>query len=121
MELICLDEQPLSVVEDTGFRRLLTCLDPWYDPPGRKYLTDVCLPQLYQTVYTYIDTLLKDNAYFSFTSNIWSADACPMSLLSLTAHFIDSDFVRHNIVLHCQDVRGSHSAEAFVNAFNGMF
>lgn len=44
-----------------------------------------------------------------------------MSLLSLTAHFIDSNFERHNIVLHCQDFTGSHSAEALVNAFSGMF
>ncbi|XP_073700781.1 zinc finger BED domain-containing protein 4-like [Garra rufa] len=121
MEFICLDEQPLSVVEDKGFRRLLSCLDPRYDPPGRKYLTDVCLPTLYQTVNTNIDRLLKDSVYISFTSDIWSADACPMSLLSLTAHFIDSNFERHNIVLHCQDFTGSHSAEKLVNAFSGMF
>ncbi|GAA6072183.1 zinc finger BED domain-containing protein 4, partial [Tachysurus ichikawai] len=99
MEFICLDEEPLSVVEDKGFRRLLSCLDPRYDPPGRKYVTDVCLPTLYQTVNTNIDRLQKDSVYISFTSDIWNADACPMSLLSLTAHFIDSNFERHNLVL----------------------
>ncbi|KAK0138931.1 Zinc finger BED domain-containing protein 4 [Merluccius polli] len=119
MEFVC--QQPLSVVENKGFRRLVTCLDPKYDPPGRKYLTDVCLPALYQTVNTHIDKLLKDSVHMSFTSDIWSADACPMSLLSLTGHFIDSDFQRHNIVLHCQDFTGTHTAEALVNAFNGMF
>lgn len=36
MEFICLDEQPLSVVEDKGFRRLLSCLDPRYDPPRQE-------------------------------------------------------------------------------------
>ena len=74
LELICLDEQPLSVKEDTGFRRLLPCLDPRYDPSGRKYLTDVCLPALYQTVYTHIDKLMKDSVHISFTSDTWSAD-----------------------------------------------
>lgn len=98
---------------------LLSCLDPRYDPPGRKYLTDVCLPALYQTVYTHIDRLLKDSVHISFTSDIWSADACPMSLPSLTAHFIDSNVERHNIVLHCQAFTGS--AEALVNAFSSMF
>ncbi|XP_060794798.1 zinc finger BED domain-containing protein 4-like [Neoarius graeffei] len=44
-----------------------------------------------------------------------------MSLLSLTVHFIDSDFVRHNIVLHCQDFTGTHSAAALVESFSGMF
>src|SRR4029434_2492346 len=50
-----------------------------------------------------------------------ATDACPMYMLSLTAHFIDINFERHNIVLQCQDFTGSHSAEAWVNAFNGMF
>ena len=42
MEFIGLDEQPLSVVKDAGFRRLISFLEPRYAPPGRKYLTDVC-------------------------------------------------------------------------------
>ncbi|KAF3851859.1 hypothetical protein F7725_005214 [Dissostichus mawsoni] len=91
MEFIGLDQQPLSVVEDDGFRRLITTLDPRY------ILPDVCLPQLYQTVYTHIDSILKDNVTsVSFTSDIWSSSACPMSMLSLTAPFIDQDFKPHN-------------------------
>lgn len=121
MEFVCLGEQPLSVVEEQSFRRMITCLDPRYDAPSRRHLTDVCLPQLYQTVYAHIETLLKDNISISFTSDIWSADACPMSLLSLTAHFIDANFERHNIVLHCQEFTGSHSTEALVGAYRGMF
>ncbi|XP_060761342.1 zinc finger BED domain-containing protein 4-like [Neoarius graeffei] len=121
MEFVCLGEQPLSVVEEKSFRRMMTCLDPRYDAPSRRYLTDVCLPQLYQTVYAHIETLLKANVSISFTSDIWSADACPMSLLSLTAHFIDANFERHNIVLHCQEFTGSHSAEALVGAYRCMF
>jgi len=52
MEFIGLDQQPLSVVEDNGFRRLITTLDPRYILPGRKYFTDVCLPQLYILIYS---------------------------------------------------------------------
>lgn len=120
-EFICLGEQPMSLVEDKAFRSLITCLDPRYDAPGRKYLTDVCLPQLYQIVYNHIESLLKDNVSISFTSDIWSADSCPMSMLSLTAHCIDAKFERHNVVLHCQEFTGSHSAEALVKAYRGMF
>lgn len=122
MEFIGLDQQPLSVVEDEGFRRLVTFLDPRYVLPGRKYFTDVCLPQLYQTVYTHIDSILKDNVTsISFTSDIWSSSACPMSMLSLTAHFIDQNFEQHNVVLHCQEFTGSHTAEALAAAFSDMF
>lgn len=89
MEFICLDQQPLSAVEDAGFKRLVSCLDPRYTLPGRKYLTDVCLPELYRNVYTHIESLMKDNIRaVSFTSDIWSSSVCPVSMLSLTAQFI---------------------------------
>ncbi|KAF3850520.1 hypothetical protein F7725_012292, partial [Dissostichus mawsoni] len=97
MEFIGLDQQPLSVVEDDGFRRLITTLDPRYILPGRKYFTDVCLPH-YTKQCIHIDSILKDNVTsISFTSDIWSSSACPMSMLSLTAHFIDQDFKQHNV------------------------
>ena len=40
MEFICLDHQPLSVVEDIGFKRLDNCLGPQYTLPSPKYFTD---------------------------------------------------------------------------------
>lgn len=122
MEFICLDHHPLSIVEDEGFRRLMSYLDPRYTLPGCKYFTDVCLPQLYQTVYTYIDSLLKDNIKsISFTSDIWSSNVCPMSMLSLNAQFIDADFELHKVVLHSQDFSGSHTVEALAATFIYMF
>ncbi|XP_023805814.1 zinc finger BED domain-containing protein 4-like [Oryzias latipes] len=122
MEFICLDHQPLSVVEDEGFQRLMSYLDSRYTLPGRKYFTDVCLPQLYQTVFTYVDSLMKDNiTSIGFTSDIWSASVCPMSMLSLTAQFINQNFELQKVVLHSQEFSGSHTAEALVAAFSDMF
>ena len=122
MEFICLDQQPLSVVEDAGFKRLVSCLDPRYTLPGRKYLTDVCLLELYQNVYMHINSLMKDNIKaVNFTSDIWSLSVCPMSMLSLTAQFINKNFELTKVVLHSQEFPGSHTAEALVAAFTDMF
>ncbi|KAL7392215.1 hypothetical protein ABVT39_021301 [Epinephelus coioides] len=122
MEFICLDHQPLSIVEDEGFKRLMSYLDPRYILPGRKYFTDVCLPQLYQEVYTHIDNLMRDNIKsFSFTSDIWSSNVCPMSMLSLNAQFVDENFELHKVVLHSQDFSGSHTVEALAATFIDMF
>ena len=122
MEFICLDQQPLSVVEDAGFKRLVSCLDPRYTLPGRKYLTDVCLPELYRNVYTHIESLMKDNIRaVSFTSDIWSSSVCPVSMLSLTAQFINEHFELTKVVLHSQEFPGSHTAEALAAAFTDMF
>lgn len=121
MEFICLCHQPLSIVESAGFKRLLSYMDPRYSVPSRKYFSDICLPQLYQTVYSHIDTLLKDDvAAISFTSDIWTSSVCPMSMLSLTAQFIDHEFKLHQVILHCREFPGSHTGEAIATAFEDM-
>lgn len=123
MEFICLDHQPLSVVGDAGFKRLVYSLDPRYTLPGRKYFTDVCLPELYMTVYKHIDSLMKDDniVSISFTSDIWSSSVSPLSMLSLTAQFIDDNFELQRVVLHSQEFSGSHTAETIAGAFKAMF
>ena len=83
MEFICLDHQPQSVVEDVGFKRLVSSLDPPYKLPGRRYFTDVCLPELYMTIYRHIESLMEDDniTSISFTSDIWSSSVSPLSKL----------------------------------------
>ena len=40
LEFIVLDAQPMSVVEDEGFRCLLQCLEPRYSLPSCKYFSE---------------------------------------------------------------------------------
>lgn len=61
----------------------------------------------------------KANAV-SFTTDIWSSDHRPLSLLSLTAHWIDADFTLRRAVLHAREFRGSHTANAITNAVEEM-
>lgn len=121
MEFICLDHQPLSVVDDVGFKRLVNHLDPRYVHQGRKYFTDVCLPEIYNTVYEHIKTLMSNVTSVSFTSDIWSSSVSPMSVLSLTAQFINEDFQLKKVVLHSREFAGSHTAEAIAGAFRDMY
>ncbi|XP_065109329.1 zinc finger BED domain-containing protein 4-like [Paramisgurnus dabryanus] len=44
-EFIVLDDQPLSVVENVGFRRLMECLEPRYIMPSRYYISDTAVPR----------------------------------------------------------------------------
>ncbi|KAF3840379.1 hypothetical protein F7725_019096 [Dissostichus mawsoni] len=43
-EFIAMDDQPLSVVENVGFRRLMEHLEPRYELPSRHYFTEKALP-----------------------------------------------------------------------------
>ncbi|XP_052393278.1 zinc finger BED domain-containing protein 4-like [Carassius gibelio] len=122
VEFIVLDDQPLSVVENVGFRRLMEHLEPRYCLPGRKYISETALPKLYETVREHILCMLKDVHAISFTTDIWSSDVCPMSLLSLTSHWVDreSTFTPRSAVLHANEFRGSHTGTSIAEAIEEM-
>ena len=46
-EMIAIDSQPFSIVEDTGFTRLLACVCPRYAVPSRKYFSEKIIPEMY--------------------------------------------------------------------------
>ncbi|KAJ8880917.1 hypothetical protein PR048_017390 [Dryococelus australis] len=48
--MICIDNQPLSLVENTGFRNLINHLEPRYIIPTRKTISTKIIPAMYQTV-----------------------------------------------------------------------
>ncbi len=42
-QFIVLDDQPLSVVDNVGFRRFVNVLEPKYEIPSRRHVTDIVL------------------------------------------------------------------------------
>ena len=58
MEFIALDDQPFSVVDDVGFRRLIKHIEPRYAMPSRRHFSDVCLPELYNVVANHVHELI---------------------------------------------------------------
>lgn len=101
MEMIAIDDQPFSVVEDFGFRRLIEFIEPRYSLPSRRHFAAVSLLALYNEVSAHIHTLLAKNVTdISFTTDIWSSDVSPVSMLSLTAQWIDENFEMKRAILH---------------------
>ncbi|KAJ8353116.1 hypothetical protein SKAU_G00206830 [Synaphobranchus kaupii] len=121
MECIALDNQPFSLVEDVGFVRLMNFIEPRYKIPSRRYFSDVALAELQAVIYSNIEKLVADATSISFTTDIWSSSVSPVSMLSLTAQWIDENFELKKAVLHSQECRGSHTAAAIASAFEGMF
>ena len=70
-EMVALDCQPLSIVEDTGFLRLMKEMEPIarYVVPSRKYITDVILPQIMNGVATEVKKELSSAQWYSFTTD----------------------------------------------------
>lgn len=65
--------------------------------------------------------MFTDRQTVSFTTDIWSSDVSPTSMLSLTAQWIDSDFKLQNILLHSREFVGTHTAAAISDALSTMF
>ncbi|KAK0154005.1 Zinc finger BED domain-containing protein 4 [Merluccius polli] len=110
LNFIVLDDQPLSVVENEGFRSLVEHLQPRYNLPSRKYLSETALPELYHRVSGKLADKLRGVTSLSFTTDIWTSDVCPMSLISLTVHWVKPDtYSLCSAVLQVKQCRGSHN------------
>lgn len=110
-EMIVMDNQPISIMEDTGFWRHLELLEPRYGLPSRHYVTDKSLPALFTKVCAHVQDLLSDVPVISFTTDSWSSNVNPMALLSLMAHWIDSNFALKAAILNVCQFCKSHTAE----------
>lgn len=53
-------------------------------------------------------------------TDIWKSDVSPMSVLSLTAQWIDANYNLQRTVLQAQEFSGSHMAGAISMAFDKM-
>ena len=121
MEFLVLDNQLFSVVDDVGFRRLVEHLEPWYTLSSRRYFSAVALPELHSIVEMHIYELLAMGVTaISFTNDICTSDVSPVSMRSVTAQWIDEDFVLEESRI-AQECAGSHTAAAISMAFENMF
>lgn len=72
MDMMALDDQPFTLVEDRGFTRLVNHLEPRFTMPSRRYFADVCLPAKYAAIAKCIHALIDDdnNNDISFTMDM---------------------------------------------------
>lgn len=107
--MIAEDEQPISMVEDSGFRKLLHELQPKYQIPSRKYFTDRILPEMFNNLKINIEENLILSDKISFTTDIWTSEFNPVSYMCLTAHWLSPQFSRYSAVLLCEKFEGRHT------------
>ena len=119
-EMIAIDSQPFSIVEDDGFVQLLNILEPRYSVPSRRYITETILPRIKESVESNVRAELADVKWFSFTTDIWSTEVSDDSLLSLTAHWLTDSFTRKSAVLHAQTFPGSHTGARICEMYREM-
>lgn len=80
-----------------------------YKSPNWHFISRMAIQNKYKQVYEFISKCLENVAVVSYTTDIWSTDMCPMSLLSLTAQRMDSSFTLQKAVLQAKQFRGSNT------------
>lgn len=122
MKMIAIDNQPFTIVEDQGFIELLAHLQPKYMIPSRRYFSEVMLPKAYEDVKSQISAELdpQNAPHLSFTSDVWTSPHSVESFISLTCHWLTSDYERKNCVLFAKHFPGSHTGENIERMINSM-
>ena len=87
-----------------------------------KYVIPVSLKEMFDNVSKHTRSILHANpdAAISFTTDIWTSNVSLMSMLSLTAQWVDDDFPLHQVMLQCQEMVGSHTAANLAFTFDRM-
>ncbi|XP_036905055.1 zinc finger BED domain-containing protein 4 [Sturnira hondurensis] len=100
-EMIALDLQPYSLVDNVGFNRLLAYLKPQYSLPPPSYFSRTAIPGMYDNVKQIILSHLKEaeSGVVHFTSGIWMSNQT-REYLTLTAHWVTFEPAARP---HCED------------------
>lgn len=107
--MVSKDFQPFSIVDDVGFQNVIQLLDPRYDLPSRKTLTDVLLIRQYEESKIKLLAIFEEVSYFSLTCDLWTSRSNE-GYLTVTSHFIDTDLNMRCAVLSTNLMKGNHTA-----------
>lgn len=109
-EMIVKDLQPLSIVEDVGFRNFVKTLEPRYKIPSRKTLMEGKLPALYEECSSKVRKALSSVDNVVLTTDMWTSTATE-AYLTVSCHIIDENWQMLAYVLETCSVSGQHTAD----------
>ena len=109
VDLITIDMQPLSIVDDMGFRKFVHALDPRYILPSRRDLTRRLLPAKYEDAVNNLKKDLEDTPWVSLTTDIWTSRGTK-GYITVTAHYVSDDWILKSAVLETPRLCKDHTA-----------
>uniref|UniRef100_A0A3B3S4P9 HAT C-terminal dimerisation domain-containing protein n=1 Tax=Paramormyrops kingsleyae TaxID=1676925 RepID=A0A3B3S4P9_9TELE len=109
-EMIMMDLQPLSVVEDKGFRNFAKTMDPRYKSPSRKSLMEGKIPSLFAECHSKVQKYLDSAEHAVLTTDMWTSRSTE-AYLTVSCHVIDDDWQMQAFVLETCSFTNQHTAE----------
>lgn len=113
---IAKDGLPAFSVEKPGFKMLIRALtDNKYELPSRTHFRQVAIPKLYNEVKATVQEKILHVDYYSATTDLWSSITLA-PYISLTIHFIDSNWDLQSMVLQTQYMPQDHTGKNIADA-----
>ena len=113
--------RPLDIVDEPSFRTLVSQADARFELPHRTHFATKVIPQMYVTAQNGIEEQLKATDHCTITTDLWSASHQRRSCISLTVHFMDTDFTLNNLCLQTLEVLQEHTGEPIKRCFCQCF
>lgn len=118
---ICQSLQPVSIVDQPSFRRLLEIAEPRFQLAHRTYFTNTVIPNRYVEVRSIIEKQLSTVQNCTMTSDLWTAQHQYRSYISLTIHFVCTDFKLQSKCLQTLEIPQDHTAASLQEVLSDMF
>ncbi|XP_064094813.1 E3 SUMO-protein ligase ZBED1-like [Macrobrachium nipponense] len=110
INMITIDMQPASIVEDDGFRKFVKALDGCYNlHSGRKIMREM-LPKMYNETRIKLAKLLDEAKSVTITTDIWTSRKT-QAFICFTGHFITSSWIHKSVILETAQLTQDHTAE----------
>uniref|UniRef100_H3AUI6 BED-type domain-containing protein n=1 Tax=Latimeria chalumnae TaxID=7897 RepID=H3AUI6_LATCH len=109
MEMIAIDMQPFSIVEDEGFRRFCALAAPQYNLPSQCRMPEKVLEDLHEKIRLHVYKEVEKTDQFVTSLDIWTSKAID-SYLGVIAHWVTEDYVHQQFVLAVASLTSNHTA-----------
>ena len=107
-EFIVMDNQPISLIDNKAFNKLLFVFDPRYRKSCRQTLTKDTIPDMKKKTIEKIKKELDKAEYVSITSDCWTS-VSNNAFMSVTCHWVNECFELKNCLLALKYCPVSHT------------
>ena len=107
-EFVAADLRPIAIIDGTGFKKLMSLLEPDYKVPSRPHITSTCR-KMYNNLKEKLLGELKSQ-YVSLTTDSWTSRITD-SYTTLTVHWINESWELQSKVLFTKEMSERHTGE----------
>ena len=115
--MIALDEQLFTVVENPGFKHLISVVEPRYEMRSRKFYAVNIMPEVYDSLQRKMLDKLSAAAFVSLTTDEWTCEYTTTSYMTVTAHWLDDYYHQQSAVIALVHLTESKTAEHLSREF----